>query len=133
AALRQYYEPMRAELCDECRLRLERSPMRLLDCKKLHCQELAQSAPRMTSFLCQACREHWEALLAALEAIGEPYAINYTLVRGFDYYTKTVFEFWPPVQGSQSTVGGGGRYDLLAELIGRRAPAGLRFAPRLQR
>jgi histidyl-tRNA synthetase len=133
AALRQYYEPRRTELCDECRLRLDRSPMRLLDCKKPHCQELAQSAPRMTSYLCQACREHWEALLAALEAIGEAYTINYTLVRGFDYYTKTVFEYWPPVQGSQSTVGGGGRYDLLAELIGGRPTAGIGFATGIER
>jgi histidyl-tRNA synthetase len=131
--LRAYYEPLRGELCDECKQRLSRNPMRLLDCKKPRCQELAALAPHMVDYLCEECQTHWDALLAALEAIDEPYRINFTLVRGFDYYTKTVFEFWPALQGSQSTVGGGGRYDLLAEMIGGRPTAGIGFATGIER
>ncbi len=131
--LRSYYHPLHDELCDECRQRLARNPMRLLDCKKPRCQELAAQAPHMVDFLCDACRDHWQTLLVTLDSIAEPYAINYTLVRGFDYYTKTVFEFWPAVQGSQSTVGGGGRYDLLAEMIGGRATPGIGFATGIER
>ena len=131
--LRAYYEPLRGELCEECNQRLTRNPMRLLDCKEPRCQELAAGAPHMIDYLCDACRAHWDALLATLDAIGEPYAINYTLVRGFDYYTKTVFEFWPAVQGSQSTVGAGGRYDLLAEMIGGRPTPGIGFATGIER
>jgi histidyl-tRNA synthetase len=131
--LRAYYEPHRDELCDECRIRLDRNPMRLLDCKRPACQRLAAQAPHMIDYLCDECREHWEALVAHLEAIGQPYTVNYSLVRGFDYYTKTVFEFWPEIQGSQSTVGGGGRYDLLAELIGGRPTPGIGFATGIER
>jgi histidyl-tRNA synthetase len=131
--LRDYYEPARSELCDECRVRLDRNPMRLLDCKKPRCQELAAQAPHMLDYLCDQCLSHWQALLAALDDIALPYTINYSLVRGFDYYTKTVFEFWPAVQGSQSTVGGGGRYDLLAELIGGRPTPGIGFATGIER
>ncbi len=133
ARLREYYEPLRAELCQECQVRLDRNPMRLLDCKKRRCQELAAAAPHTIDYLCQECSEHWQGLLAALEAIGQEYILNYSLVRGFDYYTKTVFEFWPAVQGSQSTVGGGGRYDLLAELIGGRPTPGIGFATGIER
>jgi histidyl-tRNA synthetase len=131
--LRDYYEPHRAELCDESRDRLNRNPMRLLDCKKPRCQELAAAAPHMIDFLCDECHAHWQGLLIALDAISQPYSINYSLVRGFDYYTKTVFEFWPAVQGAQSTVGGGGRYDLLAELIGGRSTPGIGFATGIER
>ena len=131
--LRAYYEPLRGELCDECRQRLSRNPMRLLDCKKPRCQALAAEAPHMIDYLCDECRGHWDALLASLTAIDQQYTINYTLVRGFDYYTKTVFEFWPALQGSQSTVGGGGRYDLLAEMIGGRPTPGIGFATGVER
>jgi histidyl-tRNA synthetase len=131
--LREYYEPLRSELCDECQVRLDRNPMRLLDCKKRRCQELAAAAPHMLDYLCQECAAHWRELLAALESIQQPFTVNYSLVRGFDYYTKTVFEFWPAVQGSQSTIGGGGRYDLLAGLIGGRATPGIGFATGIER
>jgi histidyl-tRNA synthetase len=87
----------------------------------------------MIDYLCQECHAHWHALLAALDSVGEPYTINFTLVRGFDYYTKTVFEFWPALLGSQSTVGGGGRYDLLAEMIGGRPTPGIGFATGIER
>jgi histidyl-tRNA synthetase len=131
--LREFYEPHRAELCDECKVRLDRNPMRLLDCKRPECQRLAAQAPHMIDYLCDECLAHWQGLLEALDTIGQPYTINFSLVRGFDYYTKTVFEFWPPVQGSQSTVGGGGRYDLLAELIGGRSTPGIGFATGIER
>ena len=131
--LRAYYVPLRDELCEECRQRLVRNPMRLLDCKKPRCRELAADAPHMIDTLCDDCQGHWEGLLAALQSVDQPYTINYTLVRGFDYYTKTVFEFWPQKQGSQSTVGGGGRYDLLAEMIGGRPTPGIGFATGIER
>jgi histidyl-tRNA synthetase len=131
--LRAYYQPLRDELCDECKVRLERSPMRLLDCKKPRCRQLAAEAPHMLDYLCDQCHTHWLGLLAALDAIEQPYTVNYGLVRGFDYYTKTVFEFWPARQGAQSTVGGGGRYDLLAELIGGRPTPGIGFASGIER
>jgi histidyl-tRNA synthetase len=131
--LRAYYEPLRDELCDECKVRLVRNPMRLLDCKKPRCVQLAAEAPHMLDYLCDECLTHWQGLRAALDAIGQPYAVNYGLVRGFDYYTKTVFEFWPERQGAQSTVGGGGRYDLLAELIGGRPTPGIGFATGIER
>jgi len=131
--LRAYYEPLKAELCEECRVRLVRNPMRLLDCKKPRCQQLAAQAPHMVDYLCDECRTHWDGLRAALDAIGQPYTVNYSLVRGFDYYTKTVFEFWPERQGAQSTVGGGGRYDLLAELIDGRPTPGIGFATGIER
>ncbi len=131
--LRAYYEPLRDDLCEECRQRLSRNPMRLLDCKKPYCQKMAAGAPHMIDYLCDECRGHWHALLAALDSILEPYTINFTLVRGFDYYTKTVFEFWPTLQGSQSTVGAGGRYDLLAEMIGGRPTPGIGFASGIER
>jgi histidyl-tRNA synthetase len=133
AKLREFYEPVRSEICDECRIRLERNPMRLLDCKKQRCQELAQEAPHMIEYLCEDCSNHWHALLEGLEAINLAYTINFSLVRGFDYYTKTVFEFWPAVLGSQSTVGGGGRYDVLAELIGGRPTPAIGFATGIER
>jgi len=131
--LRAYYEPLRDQLCDECKVRLVRNPMRLLDCKKPRCVQLAAEAPHMLDYLCDECQTHWQGLRAALDAIGQPYTVNYGLVRGFDYYTKTVFEFWPERQGAQSTVGGGGRYDLLAELIGGRPTPGIGFATGIER
>jgi histidyl-tRNA synthetase len=131
--LRAYYEPLRDEICEECRVRLERNPMRLLDCKKPRCQQLAAEAPHILDYLCAECRAHWDGLRDALDAIGQPYAVNYSLVRGFDYYTKTVFEFWPARQGAQSTVGGGGRYDQLAELIDGRPTPGIGFATGIER
>lgn len=133
ARLRAYYEPLREQICDECKVRLERNPMRLLDCKKPRCQQLAAEAPHMLDYLCEECHAHWLGLLAALDAIEQPYTVNFGLVRGFDYYTKTVFEFWPARQGAQSTVGGGGRYDLLAELIGGRPTPGIGFASGIER
>ncbi len=131
--LRAYYEPVQDQLCDEDRARLVRNPMRLLDCKKPRCQELAAAAPHMLDYLCEECEAHWHGLLAALDAIGQPYTVNYALVRGFDYYTKTVFEFWPERHGAQSTVGAGGRYDLLSELIGGRPVPGIGFASGIER
>jgi histidyl-tRNA synthetase len=131
--LRAYYEPLKEQLCDDCRVRLVRNPMRLLDCKQPGCQALAARAPRMLDHLCADCQAHWDGLLANLEAIGLQYTVNFSLVRGFDYYTKTVFEFWPQRQGAQSTVGGGGRYDLLAEMIGGRPTPGIGFATGIER
>jgi histidyl-tRNA synthetase len=117
-ALVEYYESHEAELCADDRRRLRTAPLRLLDCKVPSCQPLANAAPRTVDYLCDACAAHFEGLKGHLDAMGLPYELTPRLVRGLDYYTRTVFEVVPPRVGSQATIGGGGRYDGLAEIIG---------------
>jgi histidyl-tRNA synthetase len=107
--------------------------LRLLDCKKASCLPLAEAAPRTLDYLCEPCAEHFTALRGYLEATGLPYQIESRLVRGLDYYTRTVFEVVPPRTGAQATIGGGGRYDGLAELLGGRHTPGVGFAAGLDR
>jgi histidyl-tRNA synthetase len=131
--LRQYYAQHRDELCPECKVRLERNTLRLLDCKKPLCQQLANSAPRSIDCLCPGCEEHFNLLKKYLEQLELPFVINHCLVRGLDYYTRTVFEIQPEAGGAQSTIGGGGRYDdLIEELGGKPAPA-VGFATGIER
>ena len=132
-ALVAYYEPHEGELCGDCRRRLRTNPLRLLDCKKASCLPLAEAAPRTLDYLCEPCAEHFTALRGYLEATGLPYQIESRLVRGLDYYTRTVFEVVPPRTGAQATFGGGGRYDGLAELLGGRHTPGVGFAAGLDR
>jgi len=132
-ALVKYYEPHEAELCGDCQRRLRTNPLRLLDCKKPSCQPLADAAPRTLDYLCDACAEHFATLKKHLEAMGLPYQIEPKLVRGLDYYTRTVFEVVPPRVGAQATIGGGGRYVGLAELLGGKHTPGVGFAPGLDR
>jgi histidyl-tRNA synthetase len=132
-ALVAYYEPHEAELCADCRRRLRTSPLRLLDCKNPGCQPLANAAPRSVDHLCDACAAHFESLEAYLGAMGLPYELTPRLVRGLDYYTRTVFEVVPPRAGSQATIGGGGRYDGLAEVLGGKHTPGVGFAAGLDR
>jgi histidyl-tRNA synthetase len=121
--LKGYYAGHAEELCPDCKTRLERNPLRLLDCKQAGCQRLADAAPRNTDCLCAACREHLARLTGYLEIAGIPFELNHRLVRGLDYYTRTVFEIQPEEEGGQSTLGGGGRYDdLISELGGRPTP-----------
>lgn len=133
AALRAYYEPRLAEVCADCRDRFEKNPLRLLDCKEERCQPIIAGAPLLLEHLCPECREHFARLRGYLDALGVRFEVTPRLVRGLDYYTRTVFEVVPPDVGSQSTVGGGGRYDGLIELLGGRPTPGIGFATGVER
>lgn len=133
AALREYFDSRADELCDTCRDRLERNPMRILDCKSPVCSEIAAGAPIVLDYLCEDCREHFESVKKYLNAMNIEFSVNPQIVRGLDYYTKTVFEFVSDAIGAQGTVCGGGRYDgLIEELGGQRTPS-LGFGMGLER
>ena len=106
------------ELCSTCKTRYERNPLRVLDCKEKHCQELVADAPSMLDLLCPDCKKHFEELQACLTAAGIPYVVDSRIVRGLDYYTKTVFELVTTTPDGNLTVCGGGRYDNLVEQLG---------------
>ncbi|MEA3459875.1 MAG: histidine--tRNA ligase, partial [Chloroflexota bacterium] len=129
----EYYEQHLDEICDDCRRRLKRNPLRVLDCKNEACQPIIAGAPPILDHLCQECREHFDALRRYLDLLGWPYTINPRLVRGLDYYTKTVFEVWAEGIGAQSALCGGGRYDGLAEELGGNPTPGVGFAAGLDR
>ena len=126
-ALREFLKPKYDQLCDTCKDRYERNPMRILDCKSPVCQELVQGAPVMLDYLCDDCRGAFEQLKTDLTAMGIEYVVDPGIVRGLDYYTKTAFEFVTDSIGAQGTVCGGGRYDHLVEEIGGPATAGVGF------
>ncbi|MGI5888277.1 MAG: histidine--tRNA ligase [Oscillospiraceae bacterium] len=117
-ALIEYFEPHYDELCDTCKERLYKNPMRILDCKEEKCQEIAAGAPLMLDYLCDDCREHFSKLRSMLDEAGVPYKVNPKIVRGLDYYTRTVFEFVYAGRKGLGTVCGGGRYDGLVKLLG---------------
>ncbi len=130
-ALREFIKPNLDQYCDTCKSRFERNPMRILDCKERKCKELNQGAPIILDYLCEECSEHFENVKRLLNEIGIQYKIDPEIVRGLDYYTKTVFEFISKNEGY--TVLGGGRYDGLAkELDGQDTPA-LGFAMGMER
>lgn len=132
-ALKEYFSQYKDKLCDTCNDRLERNPMRILDCKSPVCSEIAKGAPVVLDYLCDECREHFQKVKSYLDAANIEYIVNPQIVRGLDYYTKTVFEFVSDAIGSQGTVCGGGRYDgLLEELGGQHTPS-LGFAMGLER
>jgi len=131
--LRGYYASHVSKLCTDCRARLVRNPLRLLDCKQPACQTIADSAPRSIEYLCQECAEHFTQLKAYLALLKLPFDINHRLVRGLDYYTRTVFEVQPQGEGSQSALGGGGRYDNLIEELGGRPTPAIGFAAGMER
>lgn len=132
-ALKEYFEARKTELCETCLTRLDKNPMRILDCKNPSCKEIAAGAPLMIDYLCDECKEHFEAVKARLDVMGLPYTVNPNIVRGLDYYTKTVFEFVSNDLGSQSAACGGGRYDGLIEQLGGSHTPGLGFAMGLER
>ncbi len=132
-ALKEYFTANTDRLCDTCLERLERNPMRILDCKSPVCSEIAAGAPVVTDYLCEECREHFEGVKANLEAMGISYTVNPHIVRGLDYYTRTVFEFISGDIGAQSTVCGGGRYDGLISQMGGPKTASLGFAMGIER
>ncbi len=131
--LKQYYSDHGLALCADCKSRLLRNPLRLLDCKNPACQEIARGAPHILEFLCPECGSHFAALKRYLEHLRIPYEVNPYLVRGLDYYTRTVFEIQPLDAGGQSTVGGGGRYDNLIELLGGKPTPAVGFATGIER
>ncbi|MDY7080143.1 MAG: histidine--tRNA ligase [Chloroflexota bacterium] len=133
AALKEYYAGHHEEICQDCHRRLERSPLRVLDCKADQCQPIIADAPHMLDYLCAECAEHFAALREYLDLLDRRYTINHRLVRGLDYYTKTVFEVWAAGIGAQSAVCGGGRYDGLAELLGGPPTPGVGFGSGLER
>lgn len=132
-ALKEYFTSRIDELCDTCRDRLDRNPMRILDCKSLVCSEIAKDAPVVLDYLCDECREHFEKTKSYLDASNIEYIVNPQIVRGLDYYTKTVFEFVYDSIGSQGTVCGGGRYDGLIEELGGQHTPSLGFGMGLER
>ncbi|MEE1055875.1 MAG: histidine--tRNA ligase [Acutalibacteraceae bacterium] len=132
-ALKKYFESYKDKLCDTCLSRLEKNPMRILDCKSPICSEIAKDAPVVLDYLCEECSDHFEKVKSYLDSAEIPYVINPKIVRGLDYYTKTVFEFVTTSLGSQGTVCGGGRYDGLIEQIGGQHTPSLGFGLGMER
>ncbi|MDD2753377.1 MAG: histidine--tRNA ligase [Candidatus Portnoybacteria bacterium] len=124
-ALLDYYRHRKDKVCPDCKRRIKENPLRLLDCKEEKCQPIKAQAPAMVDHLCDECRKHFKEVLEFLDELEIPYFLNSSLVRGLDYYTKTIFEiFWDGEDAPQIALGGGGRYDnLVKELGGRPTPA----------
>ena len=132
-ALRAYFEPRKDELCDTCKERLVKNPMRLLDCKSPEDREIAKDAPVILDYLCDECSDHFTKLKKYLDNAGIAYTVDPKIVRGLDYYTKTVFEFITTEIGAQGTVCGGGRYDGLIEQLGGQHTPALGFGMGIER
>ena len=132
-ALKEYFTQYKDRLCPTCLTRLEKNPMRLLDCKSPEDKEIAKDAPKITDYLCEECEAHFTEVKKYLDAAGVEYTVNPTIVRGLDYYTKTVFEFVTDCIGAQGTVCGGGRYDGLIEELGGKHMPSLGFAMGMER
>lgn len=133
SALVAYLQPFTAQLAEPDRARLSRNPLRVLDSKERDTQPFLTNAPRISDYLCDDCRTHFNELIGYLTAEGIPYEINHRLVRGLDYYTKTVFELWGEGLGAQAALCGGGRYDGLVELLGGAPTPGVGFATGIER
>jgi histidyl-tRNA synthetase len=120
-------------MCADCRLRYEKNPLRVLDCKVPHDRAIAAGIPSILDSLCADCRVHFDAVQAGLTALGVRFVLDPKLVRGLDYYTRTAFEVHDPSRGAQSAMGGGGRYDGLVEAIGGPAVPGVGFSAGIER
>jgi len=131
--LKQHYSSYTDRLCPDCKARLTRNPLRLLDCKKASCQNIAKTAPKIPDYLCHECQLHFQSVQKYLGTLSTPFQLNHRLVRGLDYYTRTVFEVEPQEKEGQSTLGGGGRYDDLIEALGGKPTPGVGFAAGLER
>ena len=132
-ALIKYLKANVDGLCPTCIERLEKNPMRIIDCKNPPCKEIAKGAPHILDFICDECSEHFDKTKSYLDKMGIKYTVDPTIVRGLDYYTKTVFEFVSKEIGAQGTVCGGGRYDGLIEMLGGKATPGMGFATGIER
>lgn len=131
--LKDYYIGKERSLCENCKSRLESNPMRLLDCKHEDCQILAGMAPKLSDYICAECKDFHQDVLEYLDEFGIPYKNNLGIVRGLDYYTNTVFEFWDKTLGAQNAVLGGGRYDGLIELMGGEPTPAVGWAAGVER
>jgi len=132
-SLRAYYWGYKDALCSDCTNRIDKNPLRLLDCKVKTCRDLGEAAPRSSDNLCEECQIHWDKLTAFLKINEIPFNIDHRLVRGLDYYTRTVFEIQPQDVGGQSTICGGGRYDGLMEQLGGKPTPGIGFGSGIER
>lgn len=133
--LSDYFKPRRNQLCDDCKKRLLNNPLRVLDCKVPTCVELAVDAPQIVDYLDEVDNKHFTQVLEYLEELEVPYILNPRIIRGLDYYSRTTFEIWPENEADarQSTLGGGGRYDGLAEMLGGRPTPACGFAVGIER
>ena len=127
-ALRKALEPVAATMCIDCQRRATTNPLRVFDCKVPADQPIIETLPRISQFLDEPCRKHFEEVQEILKAVGVPYQLNDRLVRGLDYYTRTAFEFTHGALGAQNAILGGGRYDGLSEALGGPAAPGIGFA-----
>lgn len=132
-ALRAYFKAHEDELCGTCKERLVKNPLRILDCKSPICSAIAENAPKTVDYLCEDCGTHFERLKNTLDGLGVEYVINPKIVRGLDYYRKTVFEFISDDIGAQSTICGGGRYDGLVQQLDGPELCGIGFGMGLTR
>jgi histidyl-tRNA synthetase len=126
--LKEYFRPNLENLCGNCRNRFDRNPLRIIDCKEPGCKRFTSGAPALLDNLCEECSTHFEGLKEGLDNLGIAYKVDKTIVRGLDYYTKTVFEFISENVGTQGTICGGGRYDGLVEICGGAHAPGIGFA-----
>jgi histidyl-tRNA synthetase len=131
--LTEFLNTHRTKLCDTCQSRLDRNPLRVLDCKEEGCQAVMGEAPQTLNHLCQDCQSHFSGVLEYLDDLGVEYELNPLLVRGLDYYTRTVFEFYGQRAGAQASLGAGGRYDGLVQLLGAQATPAVGFAMGVER
>lgn len=129
--LTTFYKSKKNKICDDCKSRLETNPLRILDCKESICEDIKKDAPIIVDKLCYHCKNHFKTFLEYLDELKIPYNLNHFLVRGLDYYTKTVFEVF--VEGSPSAIGGGGRYDYLVESIGGKSSPAVGMAIGIER
>ncbi|HVE81010.1 MAG TPA: histidine--tRNA ligase [Candidatus Dormibacteraeota bacterium] len=132
-ALVDYFNEHKKDLCETCRGRLKTNPLRILDCKEKSCQKIIDEAPQTLNYLCKPCQDHFSGVLEYLDTLGITYELNPRLVRGLDYYNRTVFEFYGEREGSQSSLGGGGRFDGLAEALGGKPVAAAGFGLGIER
>jgi histidyl-tRNA synthetase len=128
AALKRALEPVVSQMCADCQRRAVTNPLRVFDCKVPGDQPIIDRLPRISQFLDEGCREHFEQVQAILKVVGVPFTLNDRLVRGLDYYTRTAFEFTHGALGAQNAILGGGRYDGLSEALGGPAAPGIGFA-----
>lgn len=132
-ALKDYFRPRLADMCETCRSRFDKNPLRMLDCKEERCKKITADAPKIIDYLCGDCKTHFERVKALLSAQNVAFSVNPRIVRGLDYYTKTVFEFISTDIGAQGAVCAGGRYDNLVEELGGAPLPAIGFAAGIER
>lgn len=132
-ALKEYFRPHLSQMCYDCNARFEKNPMRIIDCKEEGCKKITAGAPRMLDYLCDDCRKHFGSVQELLRTAGVAFTVDPSIVRGLDYYSRTVFEFTSSAAGAQGTVLGGGRYDTLLEQMGEKSVPAVGFAAGMER